>query len=234
MDLRIVTLDHSNALKPVARRQTREERQRQKDRRTAKLWGCVSGICIGLVIGIIIGNSAAGLAVGAVTSSPEPQQMVSKLEIPASATVSLLDVVKIAQSEQEAYACINTEKTHAWGVPLTDEEMTAVLETCEAGHIDVPTGLGLIKVESDFRADALNPESGCYGYCQLNPQYFPSDLSPADNIRAGLEYLTYQLERYDGDLGAALTAYNAGYDTGSRTYADTVIAAAAEFEKGVK
>lgn len=224
MDLRIVTLDHSNALKPVARRQTREERQRRKDWRTAKLWGCVSGICIGLVLGIIIGNSAAGFAVGEVTPSPEPQQMEETLPDPVT-----YEDIQPPDYETEV-AMLTVE----WDVPLTAEEMTAVLETCEAGHIEVPTGLGLIKVESDFRANALNPESGCYGYCQLNPQYFPSDLSPADNIRAGLEYLAYQLERYGGDLEAALTAYNAGYDTGSRTYADMVIAAAAEFEKGVK
>ena len=37
MDLRIVTLDRSNALKLVEQRQTREERQRRKDWRTAKL-----------------------------------------------------------------------------------------------------------------------------------------------------------------------------------------------------
>lgn len=223
MDLRIVTLDRSNALKLVEERQTREERRRRKDWRTAKLWGCVSGICIGPVLGIIIGNSAASFAVGDVPPSPEPQQMESKLDFPVIATVSLLDTVKIAQPEQVA------ESTPAWDVPLTDEEMTAVLETCEAGHIEVPTGLGLIKVESDFNPAALNPESGCYGYCQLNPKYFPTDLSPADNIRAGLEYLSYQLERYDGDLEAALTAYNAGHDTGDRTYANMVIAAAATF-----
>lgn len=224
MDLRIVTLDRSNALKLVEQRQTREERQRRKDWRTAKLWGCISGICIGLILGIIVGNSAAGFAVGeTVPPSPEPQQMASKLEIPTIATVSLLDTVKIAQPEQVA------DLSPTWDVPLTDEEMTTLLETCEAGHIHPSVGLGLIQVESNFKADALNPNSGCYGYCQLNPRYFPSDLSPADNIRTGIEYLTYQLERYDGDLGAALTAYNAGHDTGSRTYAEQVIAAAATF-----
>ncbi len=224
MDLRIVTLDRSNALKLVERRKTREERQRRKDWRTAKLWGCVSGICIGLVLGIIIGNSAAGFAVGeAVPPSPEPQQMASKLEIPTIATVSLLDTVRIAKPEQV------TPTAPAYDVPLTDEEMAVLLETCEVGNIEPETGLGLIQYESSFDPNALNEKSGCYGYCQLNPRYFPSGLSPVENIRAGIEYLAYQLERYDGDLEAALTAYNAGYDTGDRTYAEQVIAAAATF-----
>lgn len=216
MDLRIVTLDRPRPL-------TREEQRHQKKLRQVQLLGCVAGICIGLILGIIVGNSAAGFAFGKIPPSPEPQQMTNKLDIPAIATVSLLDVVKIAHPEQMG------EPSPIWDVPLTDEEMTALLETCEAGQIHPSIGLGLIQVESSFRPDALNTASGCYGYCQLNPKYFPSDLAPADNIRTGMEYLAYQLERYDGDLEAALTAYNAGYDTGDRTYAEQVIAASATF-----
>ena len=216
MDLRIVTLDRPRPL-------TREEQRHQKKLRQVQLLGCVAGICIGLILGIIVGNSAAGFAFGKIPPSPEPQQMTNKLDIPAIATVSLLDVVKIAHPEQMG------EPSPIWDVPLTDEEMTALLETCEAGQIHPSIGLGLIQVESSVRPDALNTASGCYGYCQLNPKYFPSDLAPADNIRTGMEYLAYQLERYDGDLEAALTAYNAGHDTGDRTYADMVITAAATF-----
>ena len=151
---------------------------------------------------------------------PEPQQMASKLEIPSATVLSLLETVEETQPQQVK---------PTWDVPLTGEELAALLETCEAGHISPAIGLGLIQVESSFRADALNERSGCYGYCQLNPRYFPTGLSPADNIRTGIEYLAYQLDRYAGDLEAALTAYNAGYDTGDRTYAQQVIAAAATF-----
>ena len=67
--------------------------------------------------------------------------------------------------------------------------------------------------------------AGCYGLLQINPQYFPSGLTPAENIEAGMEYLGSLIDRY-GDLGAALTAYNAGSDTGDRTYASAVLEAA--------
>lgn len=218
MELKVVTLDRPRSLGWNDRR-TREERSRKKDLRAVRLLGCVAGICIGIVIGIVIGSAAATLAAGDVTPPPEPKQMAGKVDFPAIATVSLLDTVEISQPDQVS---------RQWDVPLTDEEMAALLDACEAGHIDPTIGLGLIQVESNFRADALNPRSGCYGYCQLNPRYFPSDLSPADNIRTGIEFLAYQLERYD-NLEAALTAYNAGYDTGSRTYADMVLEAAASF-----
>lgn len=220
MDLRIVTLDRSNALKLVERRQTREERRRRSERRKA----CVVGLCIGLILGIIVCNSSAGVAAVEVSpSSPAPQQVTGKLENTAIAMASVLDTLRSRETEQVK------PTAPAYDVPLTTEELTVLLETCEAGNIEPETGLGLIQYESSFDPYALNEKSGCYGYCQLNPKYFPADLSPVDNIRAGIEYLAYQLERYDGDLEAALTAYNAGYDTGDRTYAEQVIAAAATF-----
>ena len=223
MDLRILTLENSTALKPVVRRQTREERRRRSERRKA----CIVGLFIGLILGIIVCNVAA---VEIAPASPTPyQQITGKLDTTDTATVSLLSTMYTEEAQQ-----VEDTLAPAYDVPLTTEELAVLLAACETGGIAPETMLGLIQYESSFDPNALNERSGCYGYCQLNPRYFPADLSPVDNIRAGIEHLACQLERYDGDMEAALTAYNAGYDTGSRTYADMVIAAAAEFEKGVK
>ena len=182
----------------------------------------VGALTVAIVLGLLGGFAIRAIANEATPPPAEPQKMAGKLEIPSATVLSLLETVEIGQPEQE---------THAWDVPLTDEELSILLEACEAGHICPSIGLGLIQVESSFRVDALNEKSGCYGYCQLNPQYFHTGLSPVDNIRTGIEYLTYQLERYDGDLEAALTAYNAGYDTGDRTYATKLLEAAVTFER---
>lgn len=215
MDLRIVTLDHPQSL---------AKREPPKTKRELDLYSFFLGaLATSIVLGLLGGLAIRALVLDDPAQASEPQQMTSKLETHAIATVSLLDTVKIDQPEQVS---------RRWDVPLTGEEMTALLEACEAGHIDPEIALGLIQVESNFRADAMNPRSGCYGYCQLNPRYFPSDLSPADNVRVGIEYLAYQLERYGGDLEAALTAYNAGHDTGDRTYANRVLEAAASFSEG--
>lgn len=179
----------------------------------------MGAITVAIVLGLLGGIAIRVLAKDAAATEPQ----ASKLDIPSAAVLSLLETVETGREEQVTGG--------GWDVPLTDEEMAALLETCEAGRISPAIGLGLIQVESSFRADALNERSGCYGYCQLNPQYFPTDLSTADNIRTGIEYLAYQLERYDGDLEAALTAYNAGYDTGDRTYAAKVLEAAVAFER---
>lgn len=212
MDLRIVTLENPRSL---------SVHEPNAKRRLDLYSFFVGALTVAIVLGLLGGFAIRAIA-NEVTPPPEPQQIAGKLEIPSATVLSLLETVEIAQPEQVP------DPAPVWDVPLTDEELSALLETCEAGHIHPSVGLGLIQVESNFKADALNPNSGCYGYCQLNPRYFPSDLSPADNIRTGIEYLTYQLERYD-NLEAALTAYNAGYDTGDRTYANMVIAAAANF-----
>lgn len=111
--------------------------------------------------------------------------------------------------------------------PLTEEEWAALCEVCAEKHIEPSLALGLIWVESRFDPDAVSP-AGSYGYCQINPRWHPADLSPVENIRYGIEYLAECISRYD-NLEAGLTAYNAGYDTGSRQYANAVLEAA---EKG--
>lgn len=113
--------------------------------------------------------------------------------------------------------------------PLTDSEYAALVEACDEHGIDVSLVLGLIQVESNFRADAVS-KAGCYGYCQINPSWHPADLSPEENIRYGVAFLASQFERY-GNLESGLTAYNAGRDTGDTRYARKVMRAAEEWRE---
>lgn len=127
---------------------------------------------------------------------------------------------QVTEPEEETISFTYREE-----VPLSEELQKAVWETCRENGIDTALVLGVMEVESTFRTDAVSCV-GCYGLMQLNPAYFPSDLSPAENIQHGVRFLAELLERYSGDEGAALTAYNAGHDTGSRVYAQKVQAAA--------
>lgn len=116
--------------------------------------------------------------------------------------------------------------------PLTDSEYAALVEACDEHGIDVSLMLGLIQVESGFRAQAVS-KAGCYGYCQINPSWHPADLSPEENIRYGVGFLASQFERY-GNLESGLTAYNAGRDTGDTSYARKVMRAAEEWEEKIR
>ena len=114
-------------------------------------------------------------------------------------------------------------------IPLSAELQAVLFEACTENDVPVALALGVIEVESCFLADADNGQ--CYGLMQLNRKYFPDELPPADNLRAGIEHLGRLLGQY-GDPAAALTAYNAGYDTGRRAYANAVLAAAEWWEAG--
>jgi hypothetical protein len=132
--------------------------------------------------------------------------------------------------DEKIEAALVAQDYYREDVPLSYELQDVLHTACEENGIPYEIALGLIDVESEFDPNAVSP-SGCYGLCQLNPKYFPVGLDNAGNIRAGMDYLGENLERYDGDLDAALTAYNAGYDTGKRFYAAEVRAAADYWSK---
>lgn len=108
-------------------------------------------------------------------------------------------------------------------IPLAEDLQYILWAACEENNVEPAIALGLIEVESGFDPDADN--GTCYGLLPLNRRYFPSNLPAGENIRYGLEYLGQLLTRYS-TVEAALTAYNAGHDTGSRVYANAVLAAA--------
>jgi soluble lytic murein transglycosylase-like protein len=71
----------------------------------------------------------------------------------------------------------------------------------------------VVKAESAYHADAVSPK-GAIGLMQLMPataaQYGADPLDPAQNVEAGTAYLRDLLLKYNGDVAAALAAYNAG------------------------
>lgn len=123
----------------------------------------------------------------------------------------------------EGTARVVTRPANPWGVPLFDEELKALYETCEDCRIAPELALSVIWVESRFDREAVNGD--CYGLCQLKERYFHGapTMTGAENIRAGIAYLGELLEQYD-NLDAALCAYRWGSDTGDRRYAKEVLA----------
>lgn len=113
-------------------------------------------------------------------------------------------------------------------IPMDKPIVDALVASCEKYGVPLSLALGVIEVESGFQVDAVSAK-GCYGLCQLNPRYFPEDLPPADNVRCGVQYLG-DLLSWHGDMAVALIVYNAGWDTGDRTYAEAVLVAAERWE----
>lgn len=206
MEQKIITIE-------IRRPETREDRLRRRADSVLAfvMWGL-------MLTALVLASFGSGFHLGAAAAEP----------VPAPAPVVVSEELRLVPVMAEETA--EEPPAVKWDTPLSETELAALLETCEEYHIAPALALGLIEVESSFQRDAVNPAYGCYGYCQLSPNYFPSGLSPEDNIRVGIGYLGEQLERY-GELEAGLTAYNAGYDTGSRTYASKVLSAMERWEE---
>jgi hypothetical protein len=97
-----------------------------------------------------------------------------------------------------------------------------LIDRMAAEHgVDVKLAHALVKVESNYRADAVSPK-GAMGLMQLMPatarQYALEDpFDPVQNLTAGLRHLRGLLDRYGrGKESLALAAYNAGEGAVSR------------------
>lgn len=153
------------------------------------------------------------LAALALTAPERPEPPVSAAA--KSQTVSVLKAQDHAKSRPDA-----SPEPADYVTPLPCDLEDVLVAACEVNGVPVSLALGVMYTESRFQPDA---DSGvAYGLMQLNRSYFPSDLTPAENIQAGVAYLGELLQRYE-TTEAALTAYNAGHDSGSRVYAQTVL-----------
>lgn len=78
----------------------------------------------------------------------------------------------------------------------------------------------VVKAESDYDPKAVS-SAGALGLMQLMPGT-AQDLSvdnpfdPEENVRGGVQYLRYLLDRFNGDTALALAAYHAGEQTVDR------------------
>ena len=187
--------------------------------RTDKL--CLAALA-GLVLTVSLADCAVDAAASRATEMDKPQVEVVEIVPPIDCT-PLAEAIETRKAELENELFWQT-------VSLGSECRAALEEACQEHRIPICLALGVIHEESRFDPEAGNDIS--YGLMGLNKKYYPSDLTPAENIRAGVAHLAGQIERYDGDIQAALRAYNLGYDDGDRVYARKVLDASEKWGNG--
>ena len=109
-----------------------------------------------------------------------------------------------------------------------EEQKDYIEETAESYGISPKLVKAIIEVESGGNANAVGDDGNSIGLMQIQPRYHAqrlkegeSLLDPKVNVRVGCEILSEIMDKY-GTLDEVLTVYNAGHDTGDRSYANRV------------
>lgn len=125
-------------------------------------------------------------------------------------------------------------ETLYFDVPLSQAVQDTIFAECEKHGISPAIVIAQIEKESQFDTYAIGDDGRSFGLMQIRvksqlPRMIDlncTDLfNPSQNVKVGIDYLAYQLDRYNGDMAKALTAYNRGNYNGTITeYAKTIIA----------
>jgi soluble lytic murein transglycosylase len=101
--------------------------------------------------------------------------------------------------------------------PDTDKYDHLISESCGLHGVDFALVKAIIRAESCFDPYAISSK-GAEGLMQLMPETskrlnVANPFDPHENIKGGVKYLKYLLERFNDDLKLSLAAYNAGETT---------------------
>ena len=103
----------------------------------------------------------------------------------------------------------------AFEAPTAPSEIRALVDRIAPWYgLDSNFVTAVIAAESGFNTHAVSPKSAM-GLMQLMPRTaerfgVQHPFDPAENIRGGVSYLSWLLERFGGNISLALAAYNAG------------------------
>lgn len=136
--------------------------------------------------------------------------------------VLLLSLI-FSPSENETQAKetdTNTVVTEAefYDIPIDIDLLDHIQGLCADYDIPVELALAVIETESSYEADAVSPV-GAKGLMQIIPEYHEDRMNrlnctdlfdPYQNVTVGMDFLSELIEKYDGNLHKALTAYNYG------------------------
>lgn len=128
-----------------------------------------------------------------------------------------------------------------YDVPLSNEVQRYIFNVSDYYGIEPVLVLAIIERESNYNEAAIGDGGESYGLMQVQARWHIARmdrlgvedlLNPYQNITVGVDILAECIDRYDGDIGAALTAYNRGsYQGKVSEYAKDVLEIKERIEK---
>lgn len=114
----------------------------------------------------------------------------------------------------------NTVVTEAelYDIPIDIDLLNHIQGLCADYVIPVELVIAMIEVESTYKADAVS-KVGAKGLMQVIPEHHEDRMmklncldlfDPYQNVTVGMDYLSELIDKYDGNIHKALTAYHHG------------------------
>jgi soluble lytic murein transglycosylase-like protein len=104
-------------------------------------------------------------------------------------------------------------------VPLDESVQKEIIKLCEGAGIEPAVVYAMMWRESRFQSDAEGDNGQSFGLMQIMQKWHVERmerlgvdnlLDPVQNATVGIDLMAELLEKYDGNLSMALTAYNCG------------------------
>jgi soluble lytic murein transglycosylase-like protein len=177
---------------------------------------------------LLVSVAVAQVVVTATGTGPrgadgKPRHGVVQSAVKGAVAMHLSPVV-VRAPEKRPDAMALAEQYRATGYSLSNKLASQIYEAATRNDIDPHVAFGLVRTESEFK-DYATSRVGAVGLTQLmvpTARWFKRDATVADlrdsetNLEIGFRYLNELIDRYEGDLELALTAYNRGTGTVDR------------------
>jgi soluble lytic murein transglycosylase-like protein len=145
------------------------------------------------------------------------RQAVSSIRPPEAGTIPKHGAPQIRRiTERDLPQRAGSRRAPLAGAMATRRERYAPIIAAAAARYGVDPDLvhAVVRAESAYKPRARSHAGAC-GLMQLMPatarRFGVRDIwDPAQNIRGGVAYLRFLLDRFDGDIRLVLAAYNAG------------------------
>lgn len=180
-------------------------------------------ITLGLTLGIaFIPDEDAPVQEVTVTTMPES---VTELTTESATTVPVPEPPIIVSWEE---------------IPLEAELQHHIVELCTQHDIPPAIVFAVCWRETKYTVNTIGDDGNSYGLMQVQPKWHYERMSelgatdllnPYQNTAVGVDYLSELIERYNGNIYAAVVAYNRGSFNGTITeYAKSVMSEAERIE----